>query len=76
MEPDTFETTSWFDRPVSFLTHWNVEKTLIAVVLVLAVLSRFVNVGQRVMSHDETNHVVPSWELYQGRGYRHRHRPG
>lgn len=23
------------------------------------------------MSHDETNHVVPSWELYQGRGYRH-----
>jgi len=25
-------------------------------------------VGDRVMSHDETNHVVPSYDLYQGRG--------
>ena len=23
------------------------------------------------MSHDEVNHVVPSYDLYQGRGYRH-----
>jgi predicted membrane-bound mannosyltransferase/sugar lactone lactonase YvrE len=71
MESDTYQASSWFDRPVSFLTHWNVEKTIITVILVLTVLSRFVNVGMRVMSHDETNHVVPSWELYQGRGYRH-----
>ncbi len=31
--------------------------------------SRFYDLGARVMSHDETNHVVPSYDLFQGRGY-------
>ena len=39
--------------------------------MILAVLSRFVSLGDRVMSHDEVNHVVPSYDLFQGRGYRH-----
>lgn len=67
-EPSSF----WLDRPVSsFLPRLNVETLLVAIILVLAVVSRFYDVGLRVMSHDEVNHVVPSFDLYQGRGYRH-----
>jgi DNA-binding beta-propeller fold protein YncE len=44
---------------------------LAAVILILAVVSRFYQVDLRVMSHDEVNHVVPSYDLYSGKGYRH-----
>jgi uncharacterized membrane protein len=63
--------SSWLDRPLTFLTQWNIEKVLAVVILLLTVISRFYMLGERVMSHDEVNHVVPSWELYQGSGYRH-----
>lgn len=64
---------AWLERPVlkdpaKFLTF---ENLIVVVILVLAILSRFVMLGERVMSHDEVNHVVPSYDLYQGRGYRH-----
>ncbi|RJQ44513.1 MAG: hypothetical protein C4545_01275 [Anaerolineaceae bacterium] len=44
---------------------------LIILIIIAAVLSRFVNLGDRVMSHDEVNHVVPSYDLYTGAGYEH-----
>lgn len=64
---------AWLERPVfkdtaKILT---IENLLIAAILILAVLSRFTALGDRVMSHDEVNHVVPSYDLYQGRVYRH-----
>ncbi len=64
--------SSWLDRPVfrSF-PGFRVETLIVTVILILAVFSRFYILGNRVMSHDEVNHVVPSWELYQGQGYRH-----
>ena len=66
------EHPSWLDRSIaSLIPRFNVETLIIVVILVLAVFSRFYMLGARVMSHDETNHVVPSWELYQGQGYRH-----
>jgi uncharacterized protein (TIGR03663 family) len=37
----------------------------------LALLSRFWNLGQRVMSHDESLHVFYSWDLAKGGGYIH-----
>ena len=65
-------TSSWLDRPLSsYLPKWNLETLLVIVILLMTVGSRFYDVGLRVMSHDEVNHVVPSWDLYQGRGYRH-----
>lgn len=41
------------------------------IILILAVISRFYNIDLRVMSHDEVNHVVPSYDLFTGKGYRH-----
>ena len=64
---------AWLDRPVlkdpSKL--FTIENLLIALILILAILSRFVMLGERVMSHDEVNHVVPSYSLYTGKGYTH-----
>ncbi|MCC6148337.1 MAG: glycosyltransferase family 39 protein [Anaerolineaceae bacterium] len=60
------------DRPLTtYLSRLNLETLLIALILILAVVSRFYNAGLRVMSHDEVNHVVPSFDLYEGKGYRH-----
>ncbi|HAF61220.1 MAG TPA: hypothetical protein DCK95_02715 [Anaerolineaceae bacterium] len=44
---------------------------LIIVIILAAILTRFINLGDRVMSHDEVNHVVPSYDFYTGAGYRH-----
>ncbi|RPJ52315.1 MAG: hypothetical protein EHM21_00505 [Chloroflexi bacterium] len=64
---------AWLERPVlkdpSRLL--KIENLLVVIILILAVLSRFTILGERVMSHDEVNHVVPSYDLFQGRGYRH-----
>lgn len=39
--------------------------------VLLAIVTRLVNLGQRVMSHDESLHTYYSWLFYQGRGYQH-----
>ena len=45
---------------------------LILILLILAaVFSRVYNLGERVMSHDETTHVYFSWLLEEGNGYKH-----
>src|SRR5512135_1688696 len=70
MESEQTVTLSWLDRPIlSAFPNLKIETVLVAIILILAVLSRFVNLGARVMSHDEVNHVVPAFSLYQGNGY-------
>ena len=72
MDTELQEKSSWLDRPItSLLPSIKVETILIAVIIILAIMSRFYGLGERVMSHDEVNHVVPSWELFRGNGYRH-----
>ena len=62
--------STWLEKPITnFLPKLNLETLIIIVILLLAILSRFTDVGARVMSHDEVNHVVPSWDLAMGRGY-------
>ncbi len=64
--------SSWLDRSLPpFLTNINIEKVIFAIIIILAIVSRFYILDARVMSHDEVNHVRPSWELYTGQGYRH-----
>jgi len=63
---------SWLHKPVtSLFPGVTVEHLLVTLIILAAVITRFYAVGLRVMSHDEVNHVVPSYELYQGRGYAH-----
>jgi predicted membrane-bound mannosyltransferase/DNA-binding beta-propeller fold protein YncE len=66
------ESTPWLKRPlVAQLPFITPEILIVATIMLLAVISRFYILGERVMSHDETNHVVPSYSLYQGNGYQH-----
>jgi uncharacterized protein (TIGR03663 family) len=72
MESQNSPSNAWLAQPLSrFLPELSLETLLITFILLLAVVSRFYDVDARVMSHDEVNHVVPSWDLYQGKGYRH-----
>jgi len=62
---------TWLDSPVfsNFNISW--EMILFGIILLLAVLSRFYDLGARVISHDETSHVYYSWRLFRGMGYSH-----
>jgi predicted membrane-bound mannosyltransferase/sugar lactone lactonase YvrE len=63
---------SWLDRPLHpSLPAVTVERVLFAAILILAVVSRFYDLGARVMSHDESLHTYFSWLLYKGDGYQH-----
>lgn len=62
---------SWLDKPVQNVISINWETILFFTILVLAIGSRFFDLGTRVMSHDETSHVYFSWLFEQGNGYSH-----
>ena len=59
------------DRPVGSLIKWDWEKTLYALLIVLALGTRLWGLGDRVQSHDESIHTRYSWNLYSGRGFAH-----
>ncbi len=46
-------------------------RLLFALILLLAALTRFYDLGTRVMSHDESLHTYFSWKLATGEGYQH-----
>ncbi len=63
---------TWLDRPLfQFWPRFTIYHTLVLLILITAVLSRFIILGERVMSHDEVNHVVPAYTFYTGGGYRY-----
>ena len=69
---ETLESQSWLDKPVfKSLPQFKIENLLIVIILVLAIFSRFYILGERVMSHDEVNHVIPSFDIFSGSQYRH-----
>src|SRR5512140_2703832 len=72
MEETKQERVSWLERPlfptVPTLTY---EVVIFAAIMVLAFISRFYNLGLRVMSHDESLHTYFSLLLYKGDGYQH-----
>jgi uncharacterized protein (TIGR03663 family) len=70
-EAQPSEKTSWLDRPLLSAITINWETVLFTAIVILGFASRFYDLGTRVMSHDETSHVYFSWQLEQGRGYKH-----
>jgi uncharacterized protein (TIGR03663 family) len=64
--------TSWLQRPIhpSMPAITN-EIALFAGIILLAIITRFHDLGTRVMSHDESLHTYFSWLLYRGQGYQH-----
>lgn len=63
---------NWLDRPIHpTLPAITNESALFAVIILLAVVTRFYDLESRVMSHDESLHTYFSWLLYRGQGYQH-----
>ena len=63
---------SWLDRPLfKEGSSFKLETLLIVLILIITILSRFMILGERVMSHDEVNHVWPSYDYFKGKGYAH-----
>ncbi|RME87414.1 MAG: TIGR03663 family protein [Anaerolineae bacterium] len=66
------EKRPWLERPVHpawpALTY---EVLLFGIILVATVVTRFYDLGARVMSHDESLHTYFSWLLARGQGYQH-----
>ena len=66
------EQTSWLQKPIhSSLPAITNEIVLFGLIIVLAIITRFYDLGTRVMSHDESLHTYFSWLLYKGQGYQH-----
>jgi len=64
--------TSWLTKPIHpALPSLTNEIILFALVLLLALATRFYDLEARVMSHDESLHTYFSWLLYRGQGYQH-----
>ena len=66
------DNSSWLQRPIHpDLPAITYEVALFTLIILVAVISRFYNLGARVMSHDESLHTYFSWLLYKGDGYQH-----
>jgi predicted membrane-bound mannosyltransferase/sugar lactone lactonase YvrE len=63
--------TSWLDTAALLNINISWEMILFGIILLLAALSRFYDLGARVISHDETSHVYYAWRLFRGMGYSH-----
>ncbi|MBK9782275.1 MAG: TIGR03663 family protein [Anaerolineales bacterium] len=63
---------NWLERPIHpTLPAITNEVLVFALVILLAIATRFYHLEPRVMSHDESLHTYFSWLLYRGQGYEH-----
>ncbi len=63
--------TSWLDRSIASAFSLDLEKLAYLVLIVAGFVTRFYDLGARVMSHDESLHTQFSWYLYTGKGFAH-----
>jgi predicted membrane-bound mannosyltransferase/DNA-binding beta-propeller fold protein YncE len=69
---DIQQNKPWLERPLlPALPAITNEIILFSIIILTAIVSRFYNLGLRVMSHDESLHTYFSWLLYKGDGYQH-----
>ena len=64
--PDPAAPTNGFRKALSTPSFW-----FLIIILVLAILTRTLDLGARVMSHDEINHVYFAWMWFDGGSYQH-----
>ncbi len=62
---------TWLDRPLWAALGLDLEKLLYVVLIILAIITRFYHLGDRVISHDESLHTFYSYELSTGKGFVH-----
>ncbi|MEW5868915.1 MAG: flippase activity-associated protein Agl23 [Chloroflexota bacterium] len=71
MQATTESQPNWLERSSVLNIRLKWEVVIFAVIIILAVFSRFYDLGARVMSHDENTHVYYSWRFERGQGLQH-----
>jgi len=71
VQTDPFNKKSSLEKPLLSAITLNWEITAYISIFILAIITRFYELGARVMSHDESLHTLYSWNLYAGKGYAH-----
>ncbi len=71
MQKKSSEKSSFLDTPIWALFNLNWETAFYILLIVLAITTRFWDLGARAISHDESWHANWSWKLYAGQGYQH-----
>ncbi len=69
--PNEHVSRSWLDRPVATVFSLDLEKLAYIGLIILGFVTRFYNLGERVMSHDESLHTQFAWYLFEGKGFSH-----
>ena len=64
MQKTTMERKNLLDVPLLSLFKLDWEKAVYLLILVVAIVTRFWDLGARGMSHDESLHTLYSWKLY------------
>lgn len=65
------ENRSLWDTPITAIVSVDWEKIVLIVIILLAIGSRFWDLGARSYNHDESIHTSESYDLYVGKGYIH-----
>lgn len=68
---EPYRTPSKLEMWLNRLLYIDGETLAYVIIFILAVLTRFWDLGARVMSHDESLHTRYSWNLYKGNGFTH-----
>lgn len=61
----------YLSKPLLTVATLDWEKAIYILFILLAIVSRFYDLGSRVMSHDESLHTQFSYQFYDGQGFRH-----
>ncbi|MEM7802021.1 MAG: flippase activity-associated protein Agl23, partial [Chloroflexota bacterium] len=68
---ETNNSNDYLNRPILALSQIDWEKVAYVVIILLAIVSRFWGLGDRVVSHDESLHTHYSFQYFNGDGYAH-----
>lgn len=71
LPPSPTHPLSGLENQLTRLLYLDGERLAYIVIFILAVLTRFWDLGARVMSHDESLHTRYSWGLFRGEGFAH-----
>jgi len=71
MQESPSKKSSFLDVPIQLLVSVNWETAFYILLIAVAIVTRFYDLGARAFSHDESWHGNWSWKLYAGQGYKH-----
>ncbi|MGD8456979.1 MAG: TIGR03663 family protein [Anaerolineales bacterium] len=71
MQKTSTENNTWLEKSLSSSFKFNLETLIFTIIILFAIFSRLYQLGERVMSHDEINHVYFAWNSFQGSDYIH-----